>query len=259
MFHAQWLAYCNGRLVLCSRKRFRRVLDIGTGTGIWAIDFADEYPEACVIGVDISSIQPRWVPPNCEFQVDNLELDWTWTQHFDLIHARMLGGCFRNPGSIFKQAYENLEPGGHFEVKDVLLMPRCDDWTLKEDSPLLLWAGLLTRAANNMGRHLDLTSRYQQMLVEAGSTDVHVVEGRWPTNRWAKEPDLCSLGLWSELTLGGELETISMALFTYGLHWDPKAVLVLCAFARRELLNPEVHAYFPVFTAFGMKPLKISG
>lgn len=30
----------------------RRVLDIGTGTGIWAIDFADEYPDAEVIGDD---------------------------------------------------------------------------------------------------------------------------------------------------------------------------------------------------------------
>lgn len=37
---------------------FRRVLDFGTGTGIWAIDMADEYPEAEVLGVDLSPIQP---------------------------------------------------------------------------------------------------------------------------------------------------------------------------------------------------------
>ncbi|KAK4118371.1 hypothetical protein N657DRAFT_651351 [Parathielavia appendiculata] len=149
----------------------------------------------------------------------------------------------------------NLEPGGHSEVKDVLLMPRCDDGTLKDDSPLLLWASLLARAANNSGRPINLASRYQQMLVEAGFTDVHVVEGRWPTNRWAKDRKPRLLGLWSELTLGRELETISMALLTHGLHWEPEAVLVLCAFVRQEFLNPEVHTYFPVFTAFGMKPL----
>lgn len=29
-----------------------------------ASDFADEYPDAEVIGTDISPIQPGWVPPN---------------------------------------------------------------------------------------------------------------------------------------------------------------------------------------------------
>ncbi|GKU08721.1 unnamed protein product, partial [Fusarium langsethiae] len=37
-----------------------RVLDLGTGTGIWAMDFADEYPSAEVIGTDLSPIQPKW-------------------------------------------------------------------------------------------------------------------------------------------------------------------------------------------------------
>lgn len=43
-------------------KDIQRVLDLGTGTGIWAIDFADEHPSASVVGTDISPIQPsvRW-------------------------------------------------------------------------------------------------------------------------------------------------------------------------------------------------------
>jgi len=35
-----------------------RILDIGTGTGIWAIDMADKYPNAEVLGIDLSLIQP---------------------------------------------------------------------------------------------------------------------------------------------------------------------------------------------------------
>ncbi|KAI8710914.1 hypothetical protein NCS52_01520100 [Fusarium sp. LHS14.1] len=42
----------------------QRVLDLGCGTGIWAIEFADMHLSADVLGVDLSPIQPNYVPPN---------------------------------------------------------------------------------------------------------------------------------------------------------------------------------------------------
>jgi len=54
-------------------------------------DFADEHPEAEVIGVDLSPIQPEFVPVNCKFEVDDVTDDWTWpTNHFDMIHSTPL-------------------------------------------------------------------------------------------------------------------------------------------------------------------------
>jgi cyclopropane fatty-acyl-phospholipid synthase-like methyltransferase len=38
------------------------ILDVGTGTGIWAIEAGDLYPSAAVTGVDLSPIQPNWMP-----------------------------------------------------------------------------------------------------------------------------------------------------------------------------------------------------
>lgn len=38
-----------------------------TGTGNWAIDFADAYPMCDVLGTDLSPIQPQYVPVNCRY------------------------------------------------------------------------------------------------------------------------------------------------------------------------------------------------
>lgn len=37
-----------------------RILDVGTGTGIWAIEIGDDYPDAEIIGTDLSPTQPSW-------------------------------------------------------------------------------------------------------------------------------------------------------------------------------------------------------
>ncbi|PLB48759.1 hypothetical protein P170DRAFT_494177, partial [Aspergillus steynii IBT 23096] len=44
-----------------------RVLDLGCGTGIWAINVAERYPAMFIMGVDLSLIQPNQHPSNCEF------------------------------------------------------------------------------------------------------------------------------------------------------------------------------------------------
>ncbi len=37
-----------------------KILDVGTGTGIWAIEMGDDYPDAEIIGTDLSPTQPSW-------------------------------------------------------------------------------------------------------------------------------------------------------------------------------------------------------
>lgn len=64
----------DGRLHLAPFSREnppRKVLDIATGTGIWAIEMGDKFPEAQIIGTDLSPIQPAFVPPNVRFFVED--------------------------------------------------------------------------------------------------------------------------------------------------------------------------------------------
>jgi len=49
----------------------RRILDVATGTGQWAIEMGDEFPQASIIGTDLSPVQPEMVPPNVRFLIDD--------------------------------------------------------------------------------------------------------------------------------------------------------------------------------------------
>lgn len=83
------------------------ILDLGCGTGIWAIQVADEHPDAEVFGVDLSPMQPSWVPPNVKFEIDDVEDTWTWPEnHFDLIFSRlMISGSIQNLPTYTQQIF----------------------------------------------------------------------------------------------------------------------------------------------------------
>jgi hypothetical protein len=86
----------------------QNVLDIGTGTGIWAMDFADQYPSARVTGFDLSPIQPQWVAPNLRFEInDACDPDWGYSKNsFDFIHVRAMYGSVADWPAFYQQVLE---------------------------------------------------------------------------------------------------------------------------------------------------------
>jgi hypothetical protein len=89
--HIVWQLSLSGRLHIAPLPaEMERVVDLGTGTGNWAIAFADKHPTVHVTGTDLSPIQPDLVPQNCAFIVENIEDDWVYREPFDFIHGRML-------------------------------------------------------------------------------------------------------------------------------------------------------------------------
>lgn len=109
------------------------------GTGIWAIDFADEHPESKVLGVDLSPIQPSFVPPNLTFQIDDVEAPWTYTEKFDFIYSRMMVGSLADVPRFFEQSFENLAPGGYLEMVDIAYPVKMNGGEMPEGSALLKW------------------------------------------------------------------------------------------------------------------------
>ncbi|KAK0612219.1 hypothetical protein B0T14DRAFT_572035 [Immersiella caudata] len=59
--HALMLELTDGKLFFAPiGEHPQKVINLGTGTGIWAIDFADQFPTAEVLGIDFAPIQPDW-------------------------------------------------------------------------------------------------------------------------------------------------------------------------------------------------------
>lgn len=244
------------QLCLCpKRDGAKRVLDLGTGTGIWAIEYADEHPEAEVIGVDLSPVQPCFVPPNCLFEIDDVEKEWTWSKPFDFIFSRFMTGSFADNAAIAKKVFDQLEPGGYFEAQDMAVPFGCDDGTLTEDSDLWTWVLWLMQAMEAFGRPLTVAQNWKTMLEEAGFVDVVERVYKWPTNSWPSNPKYKKLGAWSLYNMEQVLEPAILAPMTRSLGWTREEAIVLAAKARTVLRDPKVHAYWPIHVIYGRKPL----
>nr|KMM63933.1 UMTA protein [Coccidioides posadasii RMSCC 3488] len=104
MIHHMLLTAMEGKLFLAPiSSGVKRVIDLGTGTGIWAIDFGEKYPSAEVIGNDLSPTQPSLVPPNVRFIVEDFEEEWVYQpNYFDFIHVSVTSESLRE---------ESLDPG----------------------------------------------------------------------------------------------------------------------------------------------------
>ncbi|KAK6356503.1 hypothetical protein TWF718_000861 [Orbilia javanica] len=243
-----------GDLHTIPNPKFRKVLDVGTGTGIWAIDLADEYPEVKIRGIDLSPIQPEWVPENVIFEIDDLEQTWNFTSPFDYIHMRMMLGSIADWPRLIKQAYNNLTPGGWIESQEVLTHAFCDDGSIPEDCNWKKWEKLYVDAARQCGRPIDIAKDLKGWFEDAGFVDVEeeVVKcplGNWPINRGQKEN-----GRFLKAALSDGLQGLSLAIFTRILGWKPDEVEAFIALCRNDLNNKSFHGYFKFYFVRGRKP-----
>jgi ubiquinone/menaquinone biosynthesis C-methylase UbiE len=152
----------------------QRILDVGTGTGIWALDVADEFPSAEVIGTDLSPIQPTWVAANCSFVVDNAEVAWPYVpaESFDLVHWRVLAGAIKDWPALYREAYKHVKPGGWIEAQEHGVQVLSDDGTAEKATEVTKWFRLVGEASEKFGKTLDVAKDQKRWMMEAGFVDV---------------------------------------------------------------------------------------
>ncbi|USP76720.1 hypothetical protein yc1106_03994 [Curvularia clavata] len=236
-------------------ENVQNVLDVGCGTGIWSIEFADEHPSARVLGTDLSPIQPAQVPPNCEFLIDDCEQDWIFRDPFDYVHTRAMVAAIKNWDRFFQQAYTNLKPGGYLECQDLAFPIRCmDPDVTAENSPLMRWSELFLEAAKQIGLDGTGPRHFAPQLRSAGFTDINLKMYKWPVGKWAKGAKFKLLGRFVYEDLMDWLPSSSLGLFTRILKWTREEVEVFLSECRAEARRKDRHYYADVFFWHARKP-----
>ncbi|TGO23145.1 hypothetical protein BPAE_0142g00070 [Botrytis paeoniae] len=235
LLHHVFNLVLDGKLYLAPIENPQRVLDVGTGTGIWAIDFADQYPSSHVI--------------------DDVEDTWRYSQKFDFIHIRSLGGSIASWPHLLDQARDNLNEGGYIELVDFEYHGYSDDGTGELAPSFQKWQAGLDKASRLFGRDLNVAMKFKDWLEEAGFEAVVERHWRLPMAPWARDRRNKEIGLYMQQNMLDATVAYGMAHFTRILGWSPEEYQVLAAGVRNEFKDPRVHNWCNMYIVYGRKPI----
>lgn len=146
-----------------------------------------------------------------------------------------------------------LEPGGWIEQLEFDINLLSEDGSLKPQHHLFSWGKNMIACGERAGRPLTTQKTMKAAIEKAGFVDVHEHAYKVPLGPWAKDELLKEAGRINYLVWTSGLEGYAMWLLTkFGAPepWTKEEVHVFLASVRKELLDPNIHAYQYVYVSY---------
>lgn len=239
----------------------RRILDVGTGPGHWAIEIGERYPNSTIIATDIGVFDGgpgRVSISNVQFQLGDAEDEWTFREPFDLVHIRGMSGAFHDWGRVYRQAFDLLVPEGYIEVADA--DPTVD--TLKfpkgaNTSYYDIFTAALESSVDSTGFAPPHNHFVPSLLTSLGFQDVQLHEIPVPVGIWPSDPREKTLGKMTLVAFLEGLEARCLRQLTTTGRWTEVEVRDLCESVKSEIMSAQ-GATMTVRFMTGRKPLALS-
>ncbi|KAI9730442.1 MAG: hypothetical protein M1834_005952 [Cirrosporium novae-zelandiae] len=258
--HHIWLMTLDDELFLAPVREPRYVLDVGTGIGLWAENFADRYPSAEVLGTDLSPTQIAFPAPNLHFETDDAMSEWTYPEnHFDFIHVRGLFGSIDDWPRFHKQCFRHLKPGGYVEHAEISTIPWIENDEVPPDDIFRRWGELTSVVEESTGMHFFVVDMVKDSIKAVGFKDIKEHRFKWPIGPWSSDPKARDIGEWNVRSWQEGMEGWLMAMCTRRLGWTYERVQAFIKETMKELerqLNrtSTTRAYQEISVVYARKP-----
>lgn len=229
------------------------ILDVGSGNGLWAVEMARSFPQAEILGVDITSaLLPKDVPPNLTFEITDVTEPWG-PRLYDLIHIRNpVGGGIKDWPALIAEVWAHLKPGGQIELSS--MRPKFYDGdTLTSELPVgetpeigsacrqfEIAFGAMCEA---QGIDFDPLSRIGVTLTRLGAESVRE-RGDWlPVRNWGGDPITRKKGDLAEQIIDIGLEQWALMIFSR-CGWKEEDTRDLLRMVKEEISDPKMRSMF---------------
>ncbi len=167
------------------------ILDVGCGTGRWAMEMAESWPEANVVGVDLTPpnvdmqgdlgrTQPDRRPENYTFVTGNVLQGLPFAENtFDFVHQRLLYAAIPRPQwpMVIAELHRVATPGGWVELVEGSLGANSDGPAMQQ---LAQW---IIAATSRRQIDMQISPHLPGYLRDAGFRDVRVREEHLPIGK----------------------------------------------------------------------------